>query len=208
MDKPVSTVSTAQAAPKRAYESDSSSSETTEEAQPVAESPSEESDESYTPPSVHVDDNNDAPRKLSYRAKQDVKPDWMSGWLGSFDTEIPTKPVEKDIPKVDTYSGYKRKWSKPVNDKAAEKEAAITSFKAVNYEPKPYVEPAIDMERPKPAPRVRPSYRRRPKRGTRDPDAEKDQLKTRYVNTLNRTDGTHSHLSCLQRMLSKYRRIN
>jgi len=134
----------------------------------------------------------------------------MSGWLGSFDMEIPKRPVEKDVPKVETYSGYQRKWSKPVNDKAAEKEAAITGFKALNYEPKEYVEPEIDMERPKPAPRVRPSYRRRPKRGTRDPDAEKDKLKTRsrYVNTLNAKDGKHSHMSCLQRMLSKYARIN
>ena len=130
----------------------------------------------------------------------------MSGWLGSFgDMEITTTPaVKRDVPKVETYSGYQRKWSKPVNDKAAEKEAAITSYKAVNHEPKEYVEPETEMERPKPAPRVRPSYRRRPKRGRRDPDAEKDTLKTKYTNRLN----SDSSMSCLQRMLSKYSRIN
>jgi hypothetical protein len=132
--------------------------------------------------------------------------------MGGLKTAVPApsllslEPVAKAESNGSYYSGYKRSWKKPIKPKP-EEPAPYTSYKPVEVVPaKPYTEPEITYERPKPKvvekPKRRP-YRRRNRYGYEGPEDE-NYLST-YTNRYNGTKAKpHSHQSCLQRMLNKF----
>ena len=123
------------------------------------------------------------------------------------------EPVAKPETTGSYYSGYKRSWKKPaIKPKPEPKEpsvAAYTSYKPVEVVPaKPYTEPVISYERPKPKvverPKRRP-YKRRNRYGYEGPDD--DNYLSTYTNRYNGTKAKpHPHQSCLERMLSKFQK--
>ena len=107
------------------------------------------------------------------------EPSWLASWMGGLE-KVPAPSLEsltkqyepvKETRETGTYySGYSRKWKKPIKPKP--EPAPYTPYKPVVAEPKEYVKPTLNYER-KQFPRVRPTrrtYERRNRNGYRNYD--------------------------------------
>lgn len=137
--------------------------------------------------------------------------------------DLPKPTVQKAEVKKPTYgiqTSYTRKWGKSSYTKPAVKAYSVPSYKPINYSPKKYTPKYVSYNRPEPKveevekkaeevadKRAETIARSRKSYSSYDTD-DKRYLRTYH----NRYSGTptksHSHMSCLQRMMSKFSKYN
>lgn len=158
------------------------------------------------------------------------KPSESPSWLGSWMKELSTTPTP-DLPKptvqvaeVDPkpaygiQTSYTRKWGKSSYTKPVVKEYNVPTYKPIVYTPKAYTPKVVSYTRPEPKVEETPAETK-PEETKPTVKTEKrtyssyDSDDTRYLRTYrSKYSGTpkkpHSHMSCLQRMLSRFSKYN
>ena len=149
--------------------------------------------------------------------KPSESPSWLASWMNELSTapapDLPKPTVQKA--EVERYpyglqSGYTRKWGQNSYTKPVVKAYTTPTFKPIVYTPKKYTPKTVSYTRPEPVVEAEKDAEKPAEKKTYSGYDSDDK---RYLRTYhNRYSGTpkkpHSHMSCLQRMLSRFSKYN
>jgi len=148
-------------------------------------------------------------------------PSWLNSWMTELAVtvtpDLPKVTVQKaEVPEKPTYGiqkAYTRKWGKSAYTKPAVSTYSTPTYKPVKYTPKSYTPKAVTYSRPEPKVEVvEKEEEAKPVREKKSYSGY-DSDDKKYLRTYhNRYSGTptksHSHMSCLQRMLARFSKFN